>query len=46
MIVEEAERERKKKNIIIINGLELADEEKLTDWFAQKLEMKFGIRKI
>ncbi|XP_020296199.1 golgin subfamily A member 6-like protein 1 [Pseudomyrmex gracilis] len=44
-IVEEAERERRKKNIII-NSLEIQNKEKLTDWIVQKLEVKVGIRKI
>jgi len=44
-IVEEAERERRRKNVII-NGLEMQDKKKLTGWFAQKLEINVEVRKI
>lgn len=44
-IVEEAEKERKKKNVII-TGIEIQDKETLTKWFALKLGIKVGIRKI
>jgi len=44
-IVEEAERERRRKNVII-NGLEMQNKEKLTEWFAQKLEINVGVKKI
>ncbi|XP_025270751.1 golgin subfamily A member 6-like protein 2 [Camponotus floridanus] len=44
-IVEEAEREKRKKNVII-KGLEIQDKEELIGWLAQKLEIKVEIRKI
>jgi len=44
-IVEEAERERKKKNVTI-SGLEMQDKERLAGWLAQKLEIKVEIRKM
>lgn len=44
-LAEEAERERKKKNLVI-SGLEILDKKTLAGWFALKLGAKVEVRKI